>query len=791
MRATLHRFGRGPGLATAGLLLLAAATLPSWAQTVEVDDDNCPGPGTGTPGDPFCKIQDAICHLKNAGGGTVSVHPGTYNESLRMFDGVDVVSLAGPQMTTIDGSGQPCTRADCGVNTATTSCSTVVYGFEGGSARLEGFRITGGAGIDRDVSGRKFVAGGGIFMVGDISPVITGNEISGNVLSSTLTTEYLGAGIYVEGLTQTQPATPTITNNTIADNINDPIDGTGPSAVSYALGGGVYLGLYTATVLEGNTIRNNQAGDPAKSFVRARGGGMAVYSWAAEPTISRNVIESNSSSDVAGGVMMGDLQAVATQALVENNVFQYNRAEGAGGALSTGTTTARVRSNTFVDNSAGVYGGGLYVGQPAFPPFQTQLVNNLVTFNSVSYYYPGQFVGGGMYVDAAPLVSYNDLYGNIPDNVGGQKRDSDYVGSNGNISADPAFVSRNPPNRFLGLTSGSPAVDTGNDLEAPPTDISGAPRIVDGDGDAVAHIDLGAYEFDPNAADFDGDGLPDSVDPDDDNDGVNDVSDCDPFNASVAQVAGPVGATLRVDRNGGIAELSWGRGIQGFVSNVYRGDLAAPWGYNETCFDPETPATTSSDNETPTPGGGFYYLVSAKNSCGESRIGRDNLGGIQSDLFPLAPCASQGGDFDGDAVLDVRDNCPLDVNPGQEDPDHDFFGDPCDCSPLDASNLPPGMVGGVVVDHGVSSTDVSWSDLGVGRYDVGGGLLSEIRIAGGVSGAVCLEDDSTDTLYQDMRADPPSGDGHYYLIRAQNDCGGGSWGITSTGAERFPAAACP
>ena len=78
--------------------------LPALAQqTVHVDDDACPGPGSGTAGDPYCSIQTAICDLRGTGGGTVSVNPGYYNESLRMFAGVSVVSTDGPTVTTIDG----------------------------------------------------------------------------------------------------------------------------------------------------------------------------------------------------------------------------------------------------------------------------------------------------------------------------------------------------------------------------------------------------------------------------------------------------------------------------------------------------------------------------------------------------------------------------------------------------------------------------------------------------------------------------------------------------------------
>ena len=44
--------------------LLAAVTVlavsTAQADTIFVDDDNCPGPGSGTERDPYCSIQTAI-----------------------------------------------------------------------------------------------------------------------------------------------------------------------------------------------------------------------------------------------------------------------------------------------------------------------------------------------------------------------------------------------------------------------------------------------------------------------------------------------------------------------------------------------------------------------------------------------------------------------------------------------------------------------------------------------------------------------------------------------------------
>jgi hypothetical protein len=65
---------------------------------------------------------------------------------------------------------------------------------------------------------------------------------------------------------------------------------------------------------------------------------------------------------------------------------------------------------------------------------------------------------------------------------------------NGNISADPKF--KNNTSNFR-LRPTSPAIDTGTNSapNLPSKDLSGQPRIVDGDGNGTATIDMGAYEF--------------------------------------------------------------------------------------------------------------------------------------------------------------------------------------------------------------------------------------------------------------------------------------------------------
>ncbi len=673
------------------LIVLLFLPVPAAAQQVlYVDDDNCPGPGNGTVGNPFCRIQDAICTLRSGSGGTALVKPGTYPEAIRLFAGISVISTDGPTVTTIDATNRPCITSLCTPDVTTTSCSAVTFRAVGGvgataADRLEGFRITGGRGTQLIFGGGiPYLAGGGIF-VRNSSPTITNNQILDNSLGGTNAKLFYGAGIYVHG---DPPPTPTvqpiITTNVIDGNIGDPPDGTSYYDMSYSTGGGIYVGYNSAPLIAGNIVRSNEVGYPGKVFQRAVGGGIAVYSQQTDAFISQNVIQSNLGSDRGGGISFGHLvngqgTTFPSRALLENNVFEYN-SSGFGGAILTRTTRAKIRSNTLVDNLASDLGGGVLFDYSANPGDQATLVNNVIALNLAESYYlvPGE--GGGIaVVSSAPIVRFNDIHGNSPNNVGGDRVDADYIGIDGNVSVVPQFTVLPPAAFDLHLLPTSPLIDAGDSTEAPVVDLDGNPRVQDGNNDGNETIDPGAFEF----SDLDGDGLPDWIDADDDGDGVEDGADCMPRMRGVAAPPAPIGNTLRIAS--GPTSLNWERSAQGHTSNVYRGVRPAgqPFTYNEVCFDAENPGLQSADTANPAAGAFYFYLISAKNICGESAAGLDGDGMF---IYPTPPCPAANLDTDADGVGDVKDNCPTAVNTNQADADLDFRGDACDACPSDPQN---------------------------------------------------------------------------------------------------------
>jgi hypothetical protein len=278
-------------------------------------------------------------------------------------------------------------------------------------------------------------------------------------------------------------------------------------------------------------------------------------------------------------------------------------------------------------------------------------------------------------LDAANDADHDGFCGNVdncPNLYNASQIDSDQDGR-GNACDNCVTVANpsqaNADGDSLGDACDSCPLDPANDL--------------DQDG-ACGNVDNCPTTANSDQADTDADGGGDACDDDDDADGAPDAADCAPLDRALSSVPGGIGPVLRLGRSAPgnpTATLRWVKGYQGHTSNVYRGSAVSgdPWSYNETCLDPENPGSETSDAENPPPGGLLYYLVSARNACGESPVG---------DTSPSAPCAPQNRDTDGDGDADLRDNCATVANADQADDDRDFTGNVCDNCPLDPGTDP-------------------------------------------------------------------------------------------------------
>lgn len=155
-------------------------------------------------------------------------------------------------------------------------------------------------------------------------------------------------------------------------------------------------------------------------------------------------------------------------------------------------------------------------------------------------------------------------------------------------------------------------------------------------------------------------------------------------------------------------------------------------------------------------------------------------------VTPVAYSCCHAADSDTDRVGDSCDNCPTVSNMNQFDGDADGAGDACDCLPLDPDvDSLPGEVSGP--GFAADAMTLSWSPPGPGSgsgavHDLVRGDLAALPVGVG-PGEVCLLSSATATAAVDTDR-PPVGRGYWYVVRATNVCGAGSYGVTSDGTDR-------
>jgi hypothetical protein len=369
-----------------------------------------------------------------APGDTVLVAPGTYDEINFNGKAITVTSSDGPAVTIIE-------------NVDSFDSVVTFNHHETLGAVLNGFTVRNGHALN----------GGGIEING-ASPTITNNIITANYAIG-------GAGIHVYG------GSPLIQGNTISENSRaDNTDGDG---------GGISVSgsstQFANPKILNNTITDNRTG--------GSGGGILV-SYYASPLIQNNYIAGNYAYAGGGGIALTSYQTpIVLQNIIVNNT---SVGEQGGGGILVGGSQPQVINNTLYGNSSADGLSGVYMTAGSGSVFS----NNIVVTTS------------GDAITCA-LIN-NQLPGTISSNLGYSTTGQPWAGTcaaaagvSGNLAGDPLFA--DPTNGDFHLQHGSRAIDTGvSDPNLPDKDRDGTTRVLDGNNDGTAVVDIGAYEFVPD-----------------------------------------------------------------------------------------------------------------------------------------------------------------------------------------------------------------------------------------------------------------------------------------------------
>jgi photosystem II stability/assembly factor-like uncharacterized protein len=166
-------------------------------------------------------------------------------------------------------------------------------------------------------------------------------------------------------------------------------------------------------------------------------------------------------------------------------------------------------------------------------------------------------------------------------------------------------------------------------------------------------------------------------------------------------------------------------------------------------------------------------------------------------IYRLAGAGRIGPDLDLDGIADATDNCPAVSNPDQANADGDLLGDACDCRPNDPGAYRVPVEDGHLAVATAVPTALSWDDPRAyagpaTTADVLAGSLTDLRSSGDFGAATCLAGGLTTPFYTDTRPHPTPDAGYYYLVRAANACGKGTWGEASVLPDpRDSISACP
>jgi len=499
------------GVIIAALLLPAAGT-QAVVRYVALDGSGEDGMSWETA---YLTIQAAIDDPLVVGGSEIWIKQGTYpltkaievRKAIRIYGGF---------------SGTGSTRNWTLYQTTVNGASRAAHCFYvNGNATIDGIAIVRGTGLAEDPNGAGLLVdnrtatitnclfsnnvttgfGGGI-----ATYKADGTKIA-NCLFNSNQVSGCGAGIYNQGGTGLQILSCSFSGNWT----NDSGAGIYNRNCSVTINGCVFQGNRTAEeeTCVGGAIWN-EGGSPTIlncSFLGNRAAyGAGIYNAASNATIRDCWFARCDTTTLGGGGICNDGGSPTIQGcLFEDNLVAYQ-----GGAILDVGSGAKTINCIMLRNAARRGGGGIYVldngggGSAPSPRFinctlygnhttlqgggvssedtPSTFINCIIWGNSASSGDPGIHSDAG-WSSGKPAAHHCDIQGS-----------SVYPGA-GNLQTDPRLV--DPDTNDVTLLYGSPCIDAGDNAAVAgiTVDYDNATRVVDGDGNGTATVDMGACEI--------------------------------------------------------------------------------------------------------------------------------------------------------------------------------------------------------------------------------------------------------------------------------------------------------
>jgi predicted outer membrane repeat protein len=174
-----------------------------------------------------------------------------------------------------------------------------------------------------------------------------------------------------------------------------------------------------------------------------------------------------------------------------SNVVFYSNTGSYGGAIyNYGIdyfNNPKLNNATFFGNSA-ERGGAIFNNN--YNSAGSLDLSNVILWGNTAVISGSQLYNSGV----TTVITTSLVQGGITGTGVVNTNDSSVTDGGGNIDSNPLFI--DPTIGNLRLQTDSPAIETGTNInESMPTDLDGNPRIVDGNLDGTAIIDMGAYEY--------------------------------------------------------------------------------------------------------------------------------------------------------------------------------------------------------------------------------------------------------------------------------------------------------